>query len=125
MKAPTEIAHPPVEVNAIDFRDAVSRLPKMKRGPVGASGKIPRDTILLPDSNGMMVETPVMSSLVATSRPWRVVVSVDARLLLDTCEKFKRIGAYKTASDVLEISLEGRSMRVKYKTTTLVIPTLS
>lgn len=118
------LAHPPVEVNANDFYDAVSKIPKMKRGPVGAKGKIPKDTVLNPHEGGIMVETPVMGSLVWASKPWRVVASVDARKLLDLCERYKKLGVFKEAKPMFLVSVADGELRVKFKTTTIGIPTL-
>jgi hypothetical protein len=118
------LAHPPVEVNANDFYDAVSRLPKMRRGPAGAKGNMPKDTMLTPHEGGIMVETPVMGSLVHASKPWRVVASVDARKLLDLCDRYKKLGAFKEPKPIFLISVADGELRVKFKTTTAGIPLL-
>lgn len=122
-KSPT-LAHPPVEVSALDFYQAVAKLPQMRRAPAGAKGSIPKDTILSPSAGGIMVETPIMGSLVNSSPAWRVQVSADARKLLDLCERYKRLGAYKEPKSVFLVSVAGGELRVKFKTTTIGIPIL-
>jgi hypothetical protein len=118
-----KLTHPPVVVNAIDFRDAVSKIPKMLRAPAGAKGVIPRDTLLSPNPDGIMVETPVMASLVLASAPWRVMVSVDARKLLDVCDRFKKIGALKSKADEFRVAIADGELRIRWQTTTIGIPT--
>jgi hypothetical protein len=123
IKSPT-LAHPPVEVSALDFYQAVAKLPQMRRAPAGAKGSIPKDTILSPSTGGIMVETPIMGSLVNSSLPWRVQVSADARMLLDLCERYKKLGAYKEPRSVFLVSVADGELRVKFKTTTIGIPIL-
>ena len=71
-----------------------------------------------------MVETPVMGSLVFASAPWRVLVSVDARKLLDACDRYKKLGVYKEPKPMFLVSVADGELRVKYKTTTVGIPIL-
>ncbi|MER8909518.1 hypothetical protein NKH99_17900 [Mesorhizobium sp. M0854] len=122
-KSPT-LAHPPVEVSALDFYQAVAKLPQMRRAPAGAMGSIPKDTILSPAAGGIMVETPIMGSLVHSSPPWRVEVSADARKLLNVCERCKKLGAYKEPKSVFLVSVADGELRVKFRTTTIGIPIL-
>lgn len=116
------LAHPPIIVSALEFRDAVAKIPTMRRAPAGAKGSIPKDTILAPDAAGVMVETPVMSSVVAASAPWRLRISVDARRLVEVCVKFKEIGALKSKDDVFDLSVEAGLLKIKFRTTALTIP---
>lgn len=116
-----QLSHPPVEVSAREFRDAASKLPGARR-PRGSV--VPRDTRLMPGEGGIMVETPVMSSLVPASRTWRMVVSVDARRLLQVCESFKKIEALKSPDDRFAISVENGQLKVKFRTTAVSIPLL-
>jgi hypothetical protein len=122
-KHPT-LAHPPVEVSTREFLEAVSKLPQMRRAPAGARGSIPKDTLLSPSPVGIMVETPVMGSLVNASGPWRVQISADARKLLDVCERFKKLDAYKDPKSLFAVSVADGELRVKYKTTTVGTPIL-
>ncbi|MEI9416216.1 hypothetical protein [Mesorhizobium sp. Cs1321R2N1] len=122
-KSPT-LAHPAVEVSALDFYQAVAKLPQMRRAPAGAKGSIPKDTLLLPADGGVMIETPIMGSLVHSSPSWRIQVSADARKLLDLCERYKKLGAYKDSKSVFLVSVADGELRVKFKTTTIGIPTL-
>ncbi len=85
---------------------------------------MPRDTILAPDGEGLMVETPVVASLVQSSPPWHATVSVDAWRLIEVCDGFKRIGAYKAPTDTFLLSVQDGELRVKYRTTTVSIPIL-
>ncbi len=63
-------------------------------------------------------------SLVNSSLPWRVQVSADARKLLDLCERYKKLGAYKEPKSVFLVSVADGELRVKFKTTTIGIPIL-
>ena len=118
------LAQSPVEVGAAEFRIAVARLPKMKRAPAGARGAMPRDTILSPGDDGIMVETPVVASLVPSRPVWQVSVSVDAWRLLEVCDRFKTIGAYKSADDIFLLSVLDGELRVKFRTTAVSLPIL-
>ena len=120
MSGSPKLAHPMVEVSASDFLDAVFRLPSARMPRRGAI--VPRDTILRPDSQGVNVETPIMSTVVATSAPWRVVVSVDAKRLKEVCDSFKRIGAYKSPADVLALAVSDGQLKVRFRTTAVSIP---
>ena len=121
MSATDLLSHPPVRVPAADFRDAAARLPgaRQPRGSV-----VPRDTILQPHGDGVSVETPVVASVVATSAPWRVMVAVDARRLLDVCNQFRKIGALKHADDEFEISVVNGQFKIKFGTTAVSLPIL-
>ncbi|TIQ22741.1 MAG: hypothetical protein E5X51_05955 [Mesorhizobium sp.] len=112
-KSPT-LAHSPVEVSALDFYQAVAKLPQMRRAPAGARGSIPKDTRLSTAPSGIMVETPIMGSLVNSSLTWRVQVSADARKLLDLCERYKKLGAYKEPKSVFLVSVADGELRVKF-----------
>jgi len=122
VKEAPSLAHPPVEVVAAAFRDAVDKMPKMKRPPPGAKGFVPTDTILSPHPGGMMIETPVMGTLVPTSTPWLVLVSVDARRLADLCKRLAKIGAFKESDATLWISVGDGELRVKAGSSTAGIP---
>ena len=122
MKEVPGLAHPPVEVVAAAFRDAVDKVPKMRRPPLGTKGFVPTDTVLSPHESGMMIETPVMGTLVPTSAPWLVVVSVDARRLVDLCKRLAKIGAFKERNATLWISVGDGELRVKSGSSTAGIP---
>lgn len=117
-----KLTHPAVEVSAADFRAAAARLPKMKRAPAGARSKMPRDTILSPGTDGITVETPVVSSLVSSSPIWEATVSVDAWRLLEVCDRFKKIGAYQSTDDTFLLSVKDGELRVAFRTTTVSLP---
>lgn len=110
-----------IEVSALDFVDAVCKLPAMKRGPRGAHGKIPKDTLLSPDPEGVFVQTPVMSSLVLGTREWTSEVSVDAWRLADLTKTLKKLGATRK-TDKLGISVKDKELRTRFNTTTLHLP---
>lgn len=119
-----KLVQAPVDVGAAELRAAAARLPRMKRAPAGARGQMPRDTILSPDADGMTVETPMVSSLVPSRPAWQVVVSVDAWRLLEVCDRFKSIGAYKSPDDVFRLSVRDGELRVAFRTTTVSLPIL-
>lgn len=119
MAGDPSLSHPPVEVSAAEFRDAVSQIPGTRR-PRGSV--IPRDTILQPNPKGIYVETPVMSSLVAASGPWRVVVSVDAKRLAEVCASFKKIGAFARPGDRFNVSVDKGQLKLKFGTTAVSLP---
>lgn len=118
---PVSLSHPPVKVSAKAFRDAASQLPGARR-PRGSA--IPKDTILQPDRNGVSVETPVMASVVHTTAPWRVTVSIDAKRLLEVCAGFRKIGAFRSVGDEFELSVVAGQLRVKFQTSAVSIPLL-
>jgi len=112
----------PIEVNFNEFYNAVAQLPGMKRAPGGKKGgHIPTDTLLTKDREGLMVETSVISTYVPANKPWKIQVSVDAKLLLERCKTLKQIGA---ENELIEISLKENNLLLKFKTTTFSLPTL-
>jgi hypothetical protein len=111
----------PIFVNFDEFKTAVEQIPKMKRSPAGARGVIPTDTILTPDDAGVVVETPAIGTFVHGSAPWKVTVSVDARKLIELCERIKKIGA---TGNQIELSLKERDLWFRYNTTKFSLPTL-
>ncbi len=108
-----------VGVKFADFLDAVSRLPKMKRSPQGARGKIPTDTLLLANANGISVETPAIASVVRSDGVWAVNISVDARRLFDACVAFKEHGG---APDVVSLSVKNQKLWFRFRTTESALP---
>jgi hypothetical protein len=113
-----------IELNFVDFYDAVRRVPKMRRARAGATSSIPKDTLLSPAVNGVNVETPAVMSFVIGSGDWKIQVSVDARRLIIICDGFKKLKAGKTPGDVISISVEGNYFKVKFKTTAVTVPLL-
>jgi hypothetical protein len=111
----------PTEILFGDFAAAASRLPKMKRAPTGSKGTIPSDTLLSPDREGLVVQTSVVSTFIHTNKPWRITASVDAKKLVEICKTIRKIGA---EGETIEISVEGREMWFKFRTTRFSIPTL-
>jgi hypothetical protein len=111
----------PIFVNFDEFKTAVEQIPKMKRSPAGAKGVIPTDTILTPDHAGVVVETPAIETFVHGSGPWKVSVSVDARKLIELCDRIKKIGA---TGNQIELSLKERDLWIRYNTTKFSLPTL-
>ena len=112
----------PIEVSFDEFYKAVAQLPVMKRAPGGKKGgHIPTDTLLTKDREGLMVETSVISTYVPANKPWKIQVSVDAKLLLERCRTLEQIGAKK---DVIEIGIKDKDLLLKFKTTTFSLPTL-
>jgi hypothetical protein len=110
-----------VSVGFDEFAAAAERLPKMKRAPRGAAGIIPRDTNLLPDSQGIVVETPAVASLVVADRPWEVSVAVESRRLVAVCTTLKKLGA---AGQAIEVGIRDRELWLKFRTTAISVPTL-
>jgi len=82
----------PIQVKYDDFAAAVSRLPRMRPSLRGKTRTVPNDTLLTPDREGIMVETPAVSSLVLANIPWTLNVSVDARKLVTACNNLKKSG---------------------------------
>lgn len=111
----------PIEVDLNELIKAVSQLPKMKRAPMGSKGVIPSDTLLSPDSDGLLVETSVISTFVQSSEPWGVKVSVDAKRLIEMCDRLKRIGA---SGKPIELSLQDRELWFRFEGTRFSLPTL-
>ena len=111
-----------IEVSFDEFYIAAAQLPDMKRVPGGKKGgHIPSDTLLTKDREGLMVETSVISTYVPANKPWKIQVSVDAKLLLERCKILKQIGA---ENELIEISLKENNLLLKFKTTTFSLPTL-
>lgn len=111
----------PILVKFDDFKVAVEQIPKMKRSPAGAKGVIPTDTILSPDHGGIVVDTPVVGTFVEASGPWTITASVDARKLIELCERIKKLGA---TGQKIEISNIERDLWLRFNTTKFSIPTL-
>lgn len=109
-----------LHVSALDFIDAITRLPKMKRAPAGARGNIPKDTQLLPDADGVNVSTPVMSTLVLGDQAWRDSISVDASQLSKLSVTLKKLGASRK-TDQVSLSFNDGKLLVRFETTTLSI----
>ena len=79
---------PKVIVDSISFLEAVSHVPKMKRGPRGGRGHIPKDTLISPAGDYCLsVETPAVSTLVKTEGVWDIKISIDAALLHNKTSK--------------------------------------
>ena len=66
------ITQKPVTVIARDFVEAISHATKMKRGPIGAKGSIPKDTLLSLGNRSIFVETPVLSIGVQADDDWKI-----------------------------------------------------
>ena len=78
----------------------------------------------MPHGNGISVETTVVASVVPASAPWRVVVSVDAKRLIEVCDGFKKVGAFRTSDDQFELSVVSGQLKVKFHTTAVSLPIL-
>lgn len=112
----------PIEVSFNEFYMAAAQLPGMKRAPGGRKGgHIPTDTLLTKDREGLMVETSVISTYVPANKPWKIQVSVDAKLLVERCKTLKQIGA---ENELIEIGITENNLFLKFKTTTFSLPTL-
>ena len=109
------------EVSLAEFEAAVRRMPKGKT-PSGVKASIPIDTILSPDPLGVLVETPIMSSLVPATLPWPVVVSVDAWKLVALCDTHKKLRT--TQTDRLVIGHENNSFFMMAGNTKLSLPVI-
>ncbi len=111
-----------IEISFNEFYKAVAQLPTMKRAPGGKKGGyIPTDTLLTKDREGLMVETSVISTYVPANKPWKIQVSVDAKLLLERCKTLKLIGA---ENEIIEIGVKEKELLIKFKTTAFSLPTL-
>ena len=112
----------PIEVDFNEFYKAAAQLPGMKRAPGGKKGgHIPTDTLLTKDREGLMVETSVISTYVPANKPWKIQVSVDAKLLFERCKTLKLIGA---ENEMIEIGVKEKELLIKFKTTAFSLPTL-
>lgn len=112
------------EVSLAEFELAVRRLPKKKLRMVGVRTSMPVDTILNPDPNGVMVETPVMSSLVMGNPPWHTAVSVHSWKLVGIFDTLKKIRSKSEKTDRISIGCDDREFFVMYNTTKLSVPIL-
>ncbi|CTQ45312.1 MULTISPECIES: hypothetical protein [Roseibium] len=110
-----------IEVSALDFQEAVCRLPAMKRSPRGVRGNIPKDTLLSPDPEGVFVQTPVMSTLVIGTQSWATEISVDAWRLAELTKTLKKLGA-TIQSDKLGLSVAGKELLIRFNKTKLHLP---
>ncbi len=111
----------PILVDFDKFKFAAEQIPLMKRAPAGAKGLIPTDTLLSPVHAGVIIETPTISTFVEGSGSWIVTVSVDARKLIDLCQRIKKIGA---TGNEIELFTKERDLWIKFNTTKFSIPTL-
>jgi hypothetical protein len=83
-----------------EFIDAVSALPKMKRGPRGSFGNsIPKDTLLYCVDGRLVVFTPAKRTVLGMAGSWDICFSADARRLALVCSKLK-------SRDFLELSYD-------------------
>lgn len=98
-----------VTVSFDDFVLAVSQMAKPGRLPRGS--KVPKDTLLSPHEDGVLVETPVVGTLVIADKPWTLNAPVDA----------KKLGA---AGQSIQLSVAERQIRIKFLTTTISMPTI-
>lgn len=110
-----------ITVNAKAFSEAVNRLPKMRRAPAGANASIPTDTLIMPDTIGIEVQTPAVSSTLETSLPWDLPISVDARKLANATIQLGKI-YQMTSSSVLGISFLEGQLCLRFETTTIKVP---
>ena len=99
-------------------------MPKGKRAPAGSRASIPRDTILSADPEGVLVETPVMSTLVLSTPPWPTTISVDAWKLVGLCDTHKKLRGKDKAIDKIIIGAESEGFFVMYGNTKLSLPIL-
>jgi len=109
-----------VSVDFDDFLDASSYSPRNK-GVAGARSDIPKDILLTADPDGILVETYSLSKLVIADKSWTINASVDATKLINICKTIKKLGA---SGDSISIDIVGRDLILKYKTTSLSIPTV-
>jgi len=72
-----------------EFVAAVCSLAKMKRSPRGGRAKIPSDTILHARDGRLIVDTPVMRTIVDMKGSWLVCISADAMRLAAVCAALK------------------------------------
>lgn len=77
-----------IEIDLEAFCTAAMRIPKMRRSPAGARGKVPKDTILTPCTEGLSVDTPAASTIVKSGRKWHNPVAVDALRLSKICKQY-------------------------------------
>lgn len=52
------------------------------------------------------------------------MVSVDARRLLEVCEGFKKIGAFRSSDDEFELSVVNGQLKLKFNTSAVSLPIL-
>jgi hypothetical protein len=112
------------EVSLAAFELAVRRLPKKKLRMVGVKTSMPVDTILSPDPHGVMVETPVMSSLVLGTPPWQKTVSLHSWKLVGLFETLQQIRSISEKTEKIWIGCEDNNFVVFFNTTKLSLPIL-
>lgn len=110
------------EVSLADFDAAVRRMPSTKRKPANVKASIPVDTILTPDDGGILVETPIMSSLVETRNPWPKAVSVNAWKLVALCDTHKKLRSGARPSGQLMIGYDADQFFMMCGNTKLSLP---
>lgn len=89
---------------------------------VGVKTSMPVDTILTPDPNGVMVETPVMSSLVMGNPPWQTPISVHSWKLVGLFDTLKKIRSSSEKKDMISISCDDSEFFILFNTTKLSLP---
>jgi hypothetical protein len=108
-----------VSISFDDFVIAVSQIAKISRPPRGSV--IPTDTLLSSHQDGILVETPVVSSLVLADKPWQNNTAVDARKLVEVCKTLRTLGA---AGKSIQVRVSDRHLHLKFLTTTISLPTI-
>lgn len=110
-----------VEVSFDAFLVAASKIPKSFRAPAGSRAEIPKDTELLADDEGILVNTPVMGTLVRTNDLWKYNVSVDARKLVNLLQYVSSIGA---KGNNIYISVNNRDFWIRLNKTRCLLNTV-
>lgn len=106
--------HNEIEVSFDELLTAASKLPKSFRAPAGSKATIPKDTELLADSEGVLVNTPVMGTIVHSNRGWKYNISVDAKKLVSL---LKSIGSIGATGNIISLSVSDRELWIRFKKT--------
>ncbi len=80
-------------VDLLELIDAVSKMPKMKRSPAGARGKIAKTTDLIVSTGKMLVVTPVMETEIVATHTIPGAVEVNSYMLIDTLKALSKVDA--------------------------------
>ena len=105
------------QVDLNEFREAAAKTTKMKRGPQGGKGNIPKTTILTSSEFNLIIETPVHSSKISASFGSEGKIEVDAtQLIVILTNLHKRDGA-KDSNVILcqhgfDLLIEGKGQTI-------------